>query len=71
MPRCIFWNINGRTNTIPVNMHETFPVTLVSGFSPVIVKMVLSNNLDPLECLLEQVNSERYQPIEDAIVNII
>lgn len=71
MPRCIFWNINGRTNTIPVNVHETFPVTLVSGFSPVIVKMVLSNNLDPLECLLEQVNSERYKPIEDAIINII
>jgi len=71
MPRCVFWNINSRTGTMPVNMHENFPVALVSGFSPAICKMVLSGKLDPMECLLEQLNSERYQAIEDAIKKYI
>lgn len=44
-------------------------VALVSGFSPAIVKMVLSNSTDPFECLLEQLNSERYAPVEQAVKN--
>ncbi|ORX83611.1 hypothetical protein BCR32DRAFT_277857 [Anaeromyces robustus] len=34
-------------------------------------KMVLSNKLLPLECLLEQINSERYQSIEDTSKDIL
>lgn len=71
MPRVVFWNLCSRTGTLPVNQHETFPVALVSGFSPAICKMVLSNKLDPFECLVEQLNSERYQKVEDAIKDII
>ena len=71
MPRVVFWNINSRTGTLPVNKHETFPVMLVSGFSPAICKMVLSNKLDPFECLVEQLNNERYQAVEDAIKKLI
>ena len=71
MPRCVFWNICSRTGTLPVNQHENFPVALVSGFSPAICKMVLSGKLDPFECLLEQLNSERYQVVEDAVKEII
>ena len=40
---------------------------LVSGFSPSICKMVLSNKIDPYEALLDELNTERYQPIEDAL----
>ena len=71
MPRCVFWNICSRTGTLPVNQHENFPVALVSGFSPAICKMVLSGKLDPFECLVEQLNSERYQIVEDAVKDII
>lgn len=71
MPRCVFWNICSRTGTLPVNQHENFPVALVSGFSPAICKMVLSGQLDPFECLVEQLNSERYQAVEDAVKDII
>lgn len=63
LPRLVFWNICSRTGTIPVKEND-LGVALVSGFSPAIVKMVLSNSTDPLECLLEQLNSDRYLPIE-------
>ena len=71
MPRVVFWNLCSKTGTLPVNQHETFPVALVSGFSPAICKMVLSNKLDPFECLVEQLNSERYQIVEDAVKDVI
>jgi len=70
MPRLVFWNICRRTGTIPVKENE-LGVALVSGFSPAIAKMVLSNSTDPFECLLEQLNSERYKAIEDAVVGLI
>ncbi|MDE6313495.1 MAG: DUF2828 family protein [Lachnospiraceae bacterium] len=70
MPRMVFWNICSRTGTIPVKENE-LGVALVSGFSPAIVKMVLSNSTDPLECLLEQINSERYAPVEEAIKKVV
>ena len=70
LPRLVFWNVNSRTGTIPVK-ENNLGVALVSGFSPAIVKMVLSNSTDPYECLLEQLNSERYQPVEDAIKDLV
>lgn len=66
LPRLVFWNIMSRTGTIPIKENE-LGVALVSGFSPAVVKMVLSNCLDPYECLLEQLNSERYAPVERAV----
>lgn len=66
LPKLAFWNICGRTNTIPVTQNK-MGVILVSGFSPSICKMVLSNKIDPYEALLDELNTERYQPIEDAL----
>lgn len=66
IPRLVFWNVNSRTNTIPVREND-MGVTLVSGFSVNICKMVMSGKTDPFECLLETLNSERYQPVEDAL----
>lgn len=70
LPRLIFWNVNSRTGTIPVKEND-LGVALVSGFSVNIVNMVMSNKLDPYECLLDVLNTERYQPIEDALKDII
>ena len=70
IPRVIFWNICSRTGTIPVKEND-LGVALVSGFSPAIVKMVLSNSTDPFECLLEQLNTERYMPVENSLKEII
>lgn len=70
LPRLVFWNVNSRTGTIPVKENE-LGVALVSGFSVNIAKMVMSGKLNPLECLLEQLDTERYKPIEDALAGII
>ncbi|MBQ0143239.1 MAG: DUF2828 family protein [Prevotellaceae bacterium] len=69
MPRLVFWNVNSRTGTIPVKEND-LGVALVSGFSVNVVKMVMSGKLDPYECLLETLNTERYKPIEEALKNI-
>lgn len=66
LPRLVFWNVNSRTGTIPVKDNEA-GVALVSGFSPAVVKMVLSNKLDPYEAMVDILNSERYAPIEEAL----
>lgn len=70
LPRLVFWNICSRTGTVPVRENE-LGVALVSGFSPAVLKMVLSNKTDPLECLLEQMNCERYDAVEQAVKEII
>ena len=70
LPRLVFWNICSRTGTIPVKEND-LGVALVSGFSPAIVNMVLSNKTDPFECLLEQLNSDRYNQVEEAIKNVL
>lgn len=66
IPRLVFWNVNSRTNTIPVREND-MGVALVSGFSVNICKMVMSGKTDPFECLLETLNSERYQPVADVL----
>lgn len=42
-------------------------MALVSGFNPAIYNMVLSDELDPYKCLLEQINSDRYDAIEKVL----
>ena len=66
LPRLVFWNVDSRTGTIPVKEND-LGVALVSGFSTNICKMVMSNQTDPYECLLEILNSERYDAVETAI----
>ena len=69
LPRMVFWNVNSRTCTVPV---QTSPcgVALVSGFSPTVASMVFSNKLDPLEVLVDKLNSERYAPVKEALAGI-
>lgn len=62
MPRLVFWNVNSRTNAIPVKENE-LGVALVSGFSVNVIKMVMSGKLDPYEVLIEQLMSPRYECI--------
>lgn len=66
MPKLIFWNVNSRTNTIPVQENEN-GIALISGFSKNIVDMVMSNELDPYKILVDKLMTERYN-IVDKIV---
>lgn len=63
MPKLVFWNVNSRTNVIPVRENE-LGVGLVSGFSVNVCRMVLSNELDPYVCLKKTLNGERYRKVE-------
>lgn len=69
LPRLIFWNICSRTNTIPVK-ENAFGVALVSGFSPVIINMVLSNEIDPYKILVEQLMLPRYDAVRLALKDV-
>ena len=62
LPKLIFWNVNSRTKTIPLIENE-LGVTLVSGFSQNVLKMVMSNKFNPYEVLIETLDSERYNSI--------
>ena len=66
MPRLVFWNVNSSTGTIPVKEND-MGVALVSGFSPSVVKMVMSNKLDPWMALLDILNDSRYDAVRAAI----
>jgi len=62
LPKLIFWNVNSRTKTIPLIENE-LGVVLVSGFSQNVLKMVMSNKLNPYDVLIETITSERYDKI--------
>ena len=67
MPKIIFWNVNSRTNGIPMRENEN-GVILVSGFSVNICDMVCSGETDPYECLLSVLNGERYDNVATALL---
>ena len=71
MPKICFWNINDRNdNGIPLQKND-MGLILCSGFSVQIMKMFMSNNLDPYQVLIETINNPRYDTIEEAIKNIV
>lgn len=68
IPRIFFWNLNSRNQNqgIPIQNSES-GIGLVSGYSQNIVKMLLSDRLDPWEILKEQLDTERYARISKLI----
>lgn len=67
MPRLIFWNVCGRTDTIPMVNNEE-GLCLLSGFSQNAMKVAADKSKkDPYDALLAVLDSPRYQVIEDAI----
>ena len=70
LPRIVFWNVNSRTKTVPMQSNE-LGVSLVSGFSPSIAKMVFSGKLDPFEVLVDALNAPRYDAVEKAVKDLV
>ena len=67
MPRLIFWNVCGRSNTIPAVTGEQ-GICLLSGFSQNGMKVAAHREIkDPYECLLKTLDSPRYAPVEEAL----
>lgn len=61
VPRLIFWNVNGRTNTIPVTQNK-LGVWLISGFSPRILD-ILDIGLENQEKALLELLDEKFKEI--------
>ena len=69
LPKLVFWNINSRTNTIPMFENE-MGVVMVSGFSPNIMSMVMSGQADPWLALKEKLDDKRYDCISDILKSV-
>ncbi len=70
LPKLAFWNVMSRTMTIPVKENEA-GVSLISGFSPLAIKMVLSGKADPYEALLNIIKDEKYDIVEKVMMEEI
>lgn len=71
LPRLIFWNVNEYySNVVPIQQNE-LGVVLISGYSQNLVKMVMSGETDPYECLVKQLNDKRYDAVEEAVKSVL
>ncbi|MDX9668657.1 DUF2828 family protein [Pseudomonas sp. P8_250] len=59
LPQIVFWNINSTAGNFPVTI-DAQGTALVSGFSPSILKGVVTGELSPVNVMLKTVMSERY-----------
>ena len=63
MPGIVYWNIQSRQDNIPTRFDE-MGTALVSGFSPSIMKSILScEELTPYKMMMETIGSARYESI--------
>lgn len=60
LPQVVYWNINSLGGNVPVTT-DSPGVALVSGFSPSVLKGVLSGDLDPIKIMLSLVGVDRYK----------
>jgi hypothetical protein len=62
LPDIVYWNLNARPGNNPVQSHE-LGAALVSGFSPSIMKSILSDDVKsftPMNVMLEAIMDSRY-----------
>ena len=63
MPGIVYWNIQSRQDNIPTRFDE-MGTALVSGFSPSIMKSILScQDMTPYNMMMETIGSTRYESI--------
>lgn len=71
MPRLIFWNVCGRTDTIPKVENEQ-GICLLSGFSQNAMKIAADRKKkDPYESLIQVLDGDRYDAVEEAIKGLV
>lgn len=67
LPKIVFWCVNGRLNNAPVKFNQE-GVALVSGFSPSIMRSVLSaKHFSPRDVMLETIDVPRYKFVEGKV----
>jgi hypothetical protein len=64
LPNIVFWNLCSRHDNMPVTKDDN-GTALISGFSPSILKTVLSGNaMNPIQIMLDTINQPRYEAIK-------
>lgn len=71
LPRLIFWNVNEYYNNVVPIQQNDLGVVLLSGYSQNLIKMVMSGEVDPYKCLIEQLNDKRYDVVEEAVKEFV
>lgn len=66
LPKITFWNLNSRTMIVPIKQND-LGVNLVSGFSPAVIKLVLTGKTDPYDALKTMLDDKRYDPVREAL----
>jgi hypothetical protein len=66
MPCLIWWNLTNRTTVFPEIKGNC---KLISGFSANNYKAIMTDTLDPWECLLTLLNSQRYELLDEVWSN--
>ena len=67
VPKLIFWNVNSRTNTVPIKTNE-LGVYLLSGFSPNVLN-ILADGLDnQFEALAKELE-RKYKEVPEIVCN--
>ena len=65
LPEIVFWNVNGRLNNLPGQKND-LGIGLVSGFSPAILKTILSGEIvDPIKLMRDTVDTKKYLDITE------
>ena len=63
LPNVVFWNLNSYGSQAPVSFEEN-GTALISGFSPAILKSILSGEtFTPKSILMDTIGSERYSAV--------
>jgi hypothetical protein len=63
LPNIVFWNLNSYGSQAPVSFKEN-GTALISGFSPAILKSILSGEtFTPQSILMDTIGSERYSAV--------
>ena len=69
LPRIIFWNVASRSNAIPMIKNDN-GVVLISGYSINMIKMIMTGEIDPYKCLVNQLMDPRYDYAKEIIDNL-
>lgn len=66
-PQIVFWNVNGSSTDFPVMVDEN-GTSMISGFSPSILKAVINGDEFSTEAILRRaIDDERYDPVRKAL----
>ena len=65
MPKIVYWNINARNSKNKPVQFNTLDCALVSGFSPSLLKNILSGaDMTPYNIMMSVIDSDRYKDIK-------